>query len=740
MLIMNQNQTYGEFNIHDRRKGNNATHLREHNQMNNTDYNKNNQLYQRNKFNTANISHINYMNNDMNNYNVGNNNQHVQDNANSFTNNYNINPNDNYSNNNMTNVNNNMNNVNNNMNNVNNNMNNINNNMNSQAVSSNYVNTHPILGKKQNYMFNNDTNSSGINILNNKDTNVINRSSIYNDKSFENKNNTAEVGNYPMFSHNKNVNMASHASDVRTMHGFSNNRNMGYVQNFANVPNVPTVPTVPSVPNAPNVMSMGGNKFVNPEMGVKENSGFMNDQLKFVNNNMHQSSDMINGNILNNNTTNNFQTGNSIGSSFLRKANLFLNKGMEMMGQESNNTNNSGNDKGIVHNIFETLTKNTDTNSELNNLVKKGVTNMVMNELEKKMEINNSSFIRNKLSILRDYFNVTHSYVLSKILFIIVPYIYIRKALFESRTYYVYTHLKKKMETNIQNKNYNSSFIFNGNYNTYNPNTDNINMNNNINNTRFENNKNNNNNIFYNDKKENTETDNKMNNLNYIDYNNNIGIFQADLYIPLMSVITYILLYTITVTAQKNNFTFNPDNLFNTSSYIFILLFFETAIVKFLFLLMCRDINLPFLHILSFISYKFVIMCALIITKFSYYFLYFMYTSAFGDIDDNMKNREFDKKNNSQVFKNLNNNLSFQFSPYNIILFLNSNGMYRLTQLYYYITVSVQMIQLFKSIHLYIHDNSNLSNEYNVKRINMMILVFSFSQFFLCWMLTPYFA
>ncbi|CAD2101446.1 conserved Plasmodium protein, unknown function [Plasmodium vinckei] len=585
-------------------------------------------------------------------------------------------------------------------------------------------------------MFNNDTNSSGINILNNKDTNIINRSTIYNDKNFENKNNTTEVDSYPIFNHNKNVNMASHANDVRTMHGFSNNRNMGYVQNF---PNMSNIPNVPIVPNASNVMSMGGSKFGNSEMGVKENISFMNDQLKFVNNNMHQSSDMINGNILNNNTTNNFQTGNSIGSSFLRKANLFLNKGMEMMGQESNNINNNGNDKGIVHNIFETLTKNTDTNSELNNLVKKGVTNMVMNELEKKMEINNSSFIRNKLSILRDYFNVTHSYVLSKILFIIVPYIYIRKALFESRTYYVYTHLKKKMETNMQNKNYNSSFIFNGNYNAYNPNTDNINMNNNINNTRFENNKSNGN-AFYNDKKENTETDNKMNNLNYINYNNNIGIFQADLYIPLMSVITYILLYTITVTAQKNNFTFNPDNLFNTSSYIFILLFFETAIVKFLFLLMCRDINLPFLHILSFISYKFVIMCALIITKFSYYFLYFVYTSAFGGIDDDMKIPEFDKKSNSQVFKNLNNNLSSQFSPYNLILFLNSNAMYRLTQLYYYITVSVQMIQLFKSIHLYIHDNSNLSNEYNIKRINMMILVFSFSQFFMCWMLTPYFA
>ncbi|KEG00860.1 conserved Plasmodium protein, unknown function [Plasmodium vinckei vinckei] len=710
---MNQNPTYGDFNIHDRRKGNNVSHLREQNQMTNTDYNKNNQIYQRNKLNTGNIPHINYMNN------VGNNNNHhVQDNANSFTNNYNINPNDNY--------------------NINPNDNFSNNNMNSQAVSSNYVNTHPILGKKQNYMFSNDTNSSGINILNNKDSNIINRSSIFNDKKFENKNNTTEVDNYPIFSHNKNVNMATHANDVRTMHGFSNNRNMGYVQNFSNMSNVPNVP---NVPNGPNIMNMGSNKFGSPEMGVKENSSFMNDQLKFVNNNMHQSSDVINGNILNNNTTNNFQTGNSssIGSSFLKKANLFLNKGMEIMSQENNNTNNNSNDKGIVHNIFETLTKNTDTNSELNNLVKRGVTNMVMNELEKKIEINNSSFIRNKLSILRDYFNVTHSYVLSKILFIIVPYIYIRKALFESRTYYVYTHLKKKMETNMQNKNYNSSFIFNGNYNAYNNSTDNVSMNSNINNTRFENNKNNGN-LFYNDKKENTETDNKMNNLNYIDYNNNIGIFQADLYIPLMSVITYILLYTITVTAQKNNFIFNPDNLFNTSSYIFILLFFETAIVKILFLLMCRDINLPFLHILSFISYKFVIMCALIITKFSYYFLYFMYTSAFGGIDDSMKNLEFDKKNNSQVFKNLNNNMSYQLSPYNLILFLNSNAMYRLTQLYYYITVSVQMIQLFKSIHLYIHDNSNLSNEYNIKRINMMILVFSFSQFFMCWMLTPYFT
>lgn len=670
-------------------------------------YNKNNQIYQRNnKLNPGNISHINYMNNDINNYNIGNNNQNVQDNATSFINNYNINPNDNYSN---------------------NSLNNVNNNMNSQVISSNYVNTHPILGKKQNYMFNNDTNSSGINILNNKDGNVINRPNNYSDKSFENKNNIMEIDNYPIYSHNKNVTMASHVNDVKTMHGFSNNRNVGYVQNFTNVPNVP------------NAMNMVNNKLVNPEMSVKENNDFVNDRLKFVNNNMHQFNDVINGNMLNNNTTNGFQTNNNIGNSFLKKANLFLSKGMEIMGQENNNTNNSGNDKGIVHNIFETLAKNTETNSELNNLVKRGVTNMVMNELEKKIEINNSSFIRNKLSILRDYFNVTHSYVLSKILFIIIPYIYIQKALFESRTYYVYTHLKKKMETNMQNKNYNSSFIFNGNYNTYNPNSDNINMNSNINNIQFENNKNNGN-IFYNDKKENTEIDNKMNNnLNYINYNNNIGIFQADLYIPLMSIITYILLYTLTVTAQKNNFIFNPDNLFNASSYIFILLFFETTIVKFLFLLMCRDINLPFLHILSFISYKFVIMCALIITKIFYYFLYFMYTSAFGSIDDNLKNREFDKRHNSQVFKNLNNNSSFQFSPYSLILFLNSNAMYRLTQLYYYITVSIQMIQLFKSIHLYVHDNSNLSNKYNIKRINLMIFVFSLSQFFLCWLLTPYF-
>ncbi|CDU17225.1 protein transport protein YIF1, putative [Plasmodium yoelii] len=715
---MNQNQGYGKFNIHDRRKGNNATpHLREHNK----DYNKNIQIYQRNnKLNPGNISHINYMNNDINNYNFVNNNQHVQDNGNSFINNYNINPNDNYSN---------------------NNLNNINNNMNSQVISSNYVNTHPILGKKQNYMFNNDTNSSGIN---NKDVNVINRVTNYSDKTFEN--NTKEIDNYQIYSHNKNVTMASHVNDVRTIHSFSNNRSMEYPHNFTNVSNT---------------MNIVNNKILNPEMSVKESNHFINDRLQFVNNNMHQPNDVINGNMLSSNATNAFQANTSQANTFqantsqantsqantsqantsqantfLKQANLFLNKGMEMMGQGNINTKNVGNDKGIVHNIFETLTKNSETNNELNNLVKRGVANVVINELEKKIEINNSSFIRNKLSTLRNYFNVTHSYVLNKILFIIIPYIYIQRAFFESRTYYVYTHLKKKMETNMQNKNYNSSFIFNGNYNTYNPNNDN--MHNNINNIQFENNKNNSN-IFYNDKKENHEIDNKMNNnLNYINYNNNIGIFQADLYIPIMSIITYILLYTLTVTAQKNNLIFNPDNLFNASSYIFILLFFETTIVKLLFLLMCKDINLPFLHILSFISYKFVIMCALIITKFFYYFLFFMYTSAFGDVD-NLKNREFDKRNNSQIFKNLNNNLSFQFSPYNLVLFLNSNLMYRLTQLYYYITVSIQMVQLFKSIHLYVHDNSNLSNTYNIKRINCMILIFSFSQFFLCWLLTPYF-
>ncbi|KJP89596.1 hypothetical protein AK88_00807 [Plasmodium fragile] len=437
--------------------------------------------------------------------------------------------------------------------------------------------------------------------------------------------------------------------------------------------------------------------------------------------------------------------------------------------------------KGIMHNIFESLTNTVQTNDPINNIMKQKVANMVMNEIEKKIESHDTSFVGNKLSLLRGYFDVTHSYVVNKILFILVPYVYIRKALCESRTYYVYTHLERMIGSGRHhNKNYTSAFSFNkGASQAYSHSTEeSTSLVKGGASSPFAHNQS----FFFDPKKgaggvgsmgsglsgvsgvsdvggvnggssvgggADTQRGNpgrhNSNDINYIDYSSNMGIFKADLYIPLMSSITYILLYTLTITAQKNNFVFNPDNLFNITSYVFLLLFFETAIIKFLFLLTCRDINLSFLHILSFISYKFVILCGLIITKFFFYLLHFTCASLYG-IPEDMQGKD---ESNANVLVNKSPHNAFKsmsapplssFSPYNVVLFLNSRTMYRLTQIYFYVTVSVQMMQLFKSIHLYVHDDSSLSNHLNIKRINVLILIFSLSQIFLCWILTPYFA
>ncbi|EDL45229.1 hypothetical protein, conserved [Plasmodium vivax] len=442
--------------------------------------------------------------------------------------------------------------------------------------------------------------------------------------------------------------------------------------------------------------------------------------------------------------------------------------------------------KGIMHNIFESLTSTVQTNDPINNLMKQKVANMVMSEIEKKIESHDTSFIGNKLALLRGYFDVTHSYVVNKILFILVPYVYIRKALCESRTYYVYSHLERMIGSGHHSKSYTSAFSLNkgGSTQGYARGAEeSASLIKGTASDPFAQNQG----FFFNPKgvsdvrsgvgsdvRSGVGSDmgsdvrnglgggvgsgpdaqrgipgrHNSNDINYVDYSSNMGIFKADLYIPLMSSITYILLYTLTVTAQKNNFVFNPDNLFSITSYVFLLLFFETAIIKFLFLLTCRDINLSFLHILSFISYKFVILCGLIVTKFFFYLLHFTCASLYGVTEDMIEKAEsevnvLESKNPHNAFKSMSGAPpppSSGFSPYGVVLFLNSRTMYRLTQIYFYVTVSVQMMQLFKSIHLYVHDNSSLSNHLNVKRINILILIFSLSQIFLCWILTPYFA
>ncbi|SBT87393.1 C-13 antigen, putative [Plasmodium malariae] len=804
---MNYNNNYVEHNVHDRRKANNVNNTKENESWNNMSYGKSNQMHVMNRQNVDSVTSKSFMvssgkdnNNDRNNssrearnndnknimHNTSINSEHtnetninMQVDSNNFMYNYNntnpndhygSNPNDHYAN-----------------------------NPNSNVSSSNYVSTHPIFGRKkvEAYGYSFVSNSASGNILNTPDVNSnVSSNNVRSNNVSSNNVRSNNVSSNNVRSNNVSSNNArsnnvssSNASNsyssIRNNEGRAGNDNLSGNVYYLNKDsyNMNMYMNNHIIGGSDSHGDSGSNNYIMSTKQIYADSNLMFNKNIYnskekegpgtaagADANYHRSHGMLSKeskstqnslefiNTINyENEMNKNKMSNALQQPFKNDNNMVSNKNNFFFSQNVNNKEDSSN-KGIMHNIIESLTNNVQTNNEINNLVKQRVANMVMNELEKKIEINNeTSFIGNKLSLLRGYFDVTHSYVIHKILFILMPYIYIRKALCESRTYYVYNHLKRKMESTQQDKTYGSAFILNGNNNTHYNNGKSEEMTNKMkmNSAYSSENKP----FFYNEKKSSSLRliRNNSNDINYVDYSSNIGIFKADLYIPLMSSITYILLYTLTVTAQKNNFTFNPDNLFNISSYVFILLFLETALIKFMFLLVCRDINLSFLHILSFISYKFVIMCALIITKIFFYFMYFMYTSAFGQVDDNMNKMQEDKKlvlNNPQVFKNLNNNnsngnnsnnsngnnVSFNFSPFSIILFLNSNTMYRLTQLYFYITVSMQMIQIFKSIHLYIHDNSNLLNNFNIKRINILILIFSFSQIFLCWILTPYFT
>ncbi|CRG98877.1 C-13 antigen, putative [Plasmodium relictum] len=653
---MNYNNNYLDYNIHDRRKVNNANQ-KENGQWENISYIKNNQINAVNKTN-INMSNENYMkgyiNNNNNIYtNVKNNNMNLG--------NYNLKSENNFVNFNSFDH----------------------KDKNSINTPSHYVSSHPILGnKRKKEIYNNFSNNLNPNIeMNNEKFNYIN-----------NTNNVINDNNLVM--NGRNIINDNYKHQL-------NDNNFGFNKSTYN-----------------KLDRINEKHYTNVILNneLRENT-FEENNMQFANN-LNQKSDL--------NKLYNFSQP-------------FKNDDMTNSSYFNKSSNKEGEHKGIVHNIFETLTNNVENKNEINNLVKQKVANMVINEIEKKIEINDSSFLCNKLSLLRQYFDVTHAYVVNKILFILIPYIYIRKAICESRTYYVYAHLKKKMELTQKDKHFNSAFAlneYNNELKLKNQDQKNKEKENELN---SENKK-----FFFNKKMNNVNlVRNNSNDINYVDYSN-IGIFKADLYIPLMSIITYILLYTLTLTAKKNNFIFKPDNLFNISSYVFVLILLETTIIKFLFLLVCRDINLSFLHILSFISYKFVIMCALIITKIFFYFTYFMYTSIVG-IDNESTNTIQSNKtllpnNSHNVFKNLNNNFTFNFSLYNIILLLNNSATYRFTQFYFYITVSIQMIQIFKSIHLYIHDNSNLLNNYNIKRINILILIFSFSQIFFCWILTPSFT
>jgi hypothetical protein len=77
-----------------------------------------------------------------------------------------------------------------------------------------------------------------------------------------------------------------------------------------------------------------------------------------------------------------------------------------------------------------------------------------------------------------------------------------------------------------------------------------------------------------------------------------------DLYIPLMSFLTYLLLVGV---AKGTNNTFTPEFLTQAMWRCFALQLFECLIIKFGLNLM--QVSLPFLDILAYTGYKYVALC-----------------------------------------------------------------------------------------------------------------------------------
>ncbi|SBT32213.1 hypothetical protein, conserved [Plasmodium ovale wallikeri] len=675
MLMMNYNNNYVDNGIHDRRKVNNAN-AKENETWNNVGYTKGSIMHLTNRSGAVEGGNYNTNNASGSDSNIGSNvvgmsgnfigghgaNYGNQRDNNNFMHNFSSNPNDSY-----------------------------NNDVNS-AGTSGYVNSHPIFGKKKKEQhvsnFGNNSISSGTSFLGCTERNLMSNHDVSASSSYNVGKNTqgGGHGNVQGSSYG-NVQGSSYGSVQGNVYGsdYGNGYGSGYGSGYGNAL------TKENYPARGGAMEVGGHgysensgqmrndgngvftknaygktlneggydgNFINQGLSHRDNT-FKKDNLQFMPNVSYEK-DMMNRKVYNPMQAFQGNSGMSGENSFFTPniggGKMKQDGGGDPNSAQQSNAQPSGAQpgRGIMQNIFESLTNNVQTSNEINNLMKQRVANIVMTEIEKKMEMNETSFICSKLSLLRDYFNVTHSYVVNKILFILMPYIYIRRAFCESRTYYVYNHLKKKME-NAQDNNYSSAFTLNGNripYDSKNRQGEYMNR------LNQELSSQNNNSFFFSDKKGNNGNNGNSGN------NGNRG------------------------NSGNSGNNGNNGNMIRNNS---------------------NDIN------------------------------YVDYSSNV----DTMKKVQSNKKlltNNSHAFKNLNNTFTFHLSPYNIILFLNSHGMYRLTQLYYYITVSVQMIQIFKSIHLYIHDNSNLINNFNIKRINVLILIFSFSQIFLCWMLTPYFT
>jgi protein transport protein YIF1 len=81
-----------------------------------------------------------------------------------------------------------------------------------------------------------------------------------------------------------------------------------------------------------------------------------------------------------------------------------------------------------------------------------------------------------------------------------------------------------------------------------------------------------------------------------------VSIFKIDLYIPLMSFVTYILLTCMNMGLQEK---FEPDFIFKNITNCSLLTFFETVILK-IGLIVADDHNIGFLDMMALAGYKYV--------------------------------------------------------------------------------------------------------------------------------------
>lgn len=87
-----------------------------------------------------------------------------------------------------------------------------------------------------------------------------------------------------------------------------------------------------------------------------------------------------------------------------------------------------------------------------------------------------------------------------------------------------------------------------------------------------------------------------------VENNSEISVFKTDLYIPLMSFVTYILLSCMSLGLQEK---FKPDFIFKNISNCSLLTLFETIVLK-IGLIVADDHNIGFFDMLALAGYKYV--------------------------------------------------------------------------------------------------------------------------------------